>query len=192
MSTSDVSQEVKEFYEAVALSVQQLPEPDTGELVDALGVRMRLNLKHAFVAAAKGVAAVASAANLMHGNVTPTDLGGGAAALTFWSSFLDAIRQKMTALEYVACVAISQSPDGAPISQFKEVVGAFILKAGANKQAWWLRLSEERLADAKLQLNNTSDVEDFVNKMVEKGWATNEGGSVKVRSRNFTLGITGE
>jgi hypothetical protein len=180
----------QEFFDALNHAVKRVPEQETAEQFRAFGGQWRLNLKHALAAAAKAVAGAATIVHVLRGQASPADFAGGAALLTLWSSFLDAIRQKMTALQYVACVAIAKAPEGVTRDQLKTVIGEFLKTAESDPPPWWLGLSPKLLADAKVQLANLpADPSQFIEDLKKKGWAEEKDGMIAVRSRNFTLGI---
>src|SRR5690348_9244645 len=110
---SETDADVRRFMEAVKAASERMLAGNAQELARLGGVNVRINLRKSFEAAGKGVAfGIAVAKIYASGQVHLEDVGGIAAGFGLWSTFLDAIREKMTPLQYVACCAIGQSEDG--------------------------------------------------------------------------------
>jgi hypothetical protein len=98
---------------------------------------------------------------------------------------LDALVEKMTALEYTACVVLSRYEDGAGVTPeaFEKDLRALLALGTGDEIPWYCGLTRHRLREAKGQLGDFSQLMDQLRK---NDWLTNRSdGTFAFKPRHY-------
>jgi hypothetical protein len=112
-------------------------------------------------------------------------------AVSLVKSALDAIRERVPPDAYVALIVLGSEPTGIKKEAFRETLTAFVNDASKiDEQPWYVGLSSSRIKAAKTTLEKPGGFDDLVAYLKKEGWVTIEGDTIKVKPRNFELGLS--
>lgn len=161
------------------------------EQAPLLGANVRINVAKALESVYRSAALVIK----LKGAVVTGDTG---ALLDMPDEFfslvistLDAVREKMDPLTYVACVALSRNEDGLDDRELETAIADLLDKDAGGHFPWYLGLTKNLLDSARTNLRALAGIEKLRASLVSDRWAESATGDtsgtrIKLVPRNFT------
>lgn len=177
---------IKKFTELVDESVELLEVEAGTERAFGEGVNYRFNLKKGLQAAAQLVTGTSAAAKVILLGPGPETPAGIYALYSVWGTALDAVRQQLTDLEYVMCIAVSNHSDGLAVDSLESTVRAFIDSTDPEEASYWISLTEKRMSNAR---NDLANLDKTVDTLKKKGLLKEENGTYVIQEKHFSLGF---
>jgi hypothetical protein len=110
-------------------------------------------------------------------------------------STLDAVREKMDPLTYVACVALSRNEEGLEDSELETTIAELLDNEAGEHFPWYLGLTKGLLETARTNYGAWRGIEKLRISLVSDGWAKPVTGDtstprIQLVPRNFTWGLS--
>ena len=178
--------------DAFSAAIESRPKDVTTKALFA-GMNFRLNVGKALKAAYYGAKLwyKAHAAPATGGLTIGDGLQLANDAVSLVKSALDAIRERVPPDAYVALIVLGSEPAGMKKQAFRETLTAFVNDASKiEEQPWYVGLSSSRVKAAKTTLEKPDGFDDLVAYLQKEGWAKIEGDTIKIKPKNFELGLS--
>ena len=159
-----------EILEAWVAAGERITDQQTHGLIG--GINFRINVRAAF----KAVYVSAKLYFELHAVPAALDpgfaLGVGKDLYDIVRATLDALVEKMTALEYSACVVLSQYDEKTGVTQpvFEKAVRDLLALGSGEEIPWYFGLTRRRLRDAREQLDALEDFSQLMDALRKNEW----------------------
>jgi len=100
---------------------------------------------------------------------------------------LDAVREKMNPLVYVACAVLSQAPQGLTKVQLKQKLDDFFADPKSQTLPWYLGVDRTQFHEARGNYEGGEKLDDLIAALHEDKWIENADERMTFKTRHFTL-----
>jgi len=167
---------------------------DTPDQTLALGggMNFRINVAKALKAAFLSTKTYIKAkVMIVTGTVNPAEALG--MAKDVWDivvTTLDALRERMGELEYVACVVLSGFEDGVSREDFEKELKDVLASELPPETPWYLGLTTTRLETARNSFKAVKNFDEVLQLLRDEDWLDEAGGKYKFKPRHYTWGFS--
>lgn len=103
------------------------------------------------------------------------------------TSTIQALVERMTPLEYTACVYLSSVPEPITSSEFQSQLTAFLVSGKVAELPWYMAMTRNRLEASLKDLEVPDGFDDLLTKLRKNDWLVEENGKLKFKSRHYKL-----
>lgn len=155
------------------------------------GANFRLNVAKAFSAAWKATSLYfkMKKAALLGGPGIEDVLGIGSDVVGLVTASLNAVREKLHPLAYVACFALSSAEQGIKSDTLKSRIEAFVRDCLANPRPWYASLPDKVVKEAANAMKDPDWFDTIVPLLRQQGWLEEKDGIMHFKPRDFVWGF---
>jgi hypothetical protein len=172
----------------LARSVQITADPQVQALIGGMNVRLNFTEALRAVAAAAHACIAGAKAVASQGADVYSVFEAGAQGFHAAVSAIAAVVEKMSALEYIACVLLSEHPNGLDQGAFEQEINKFLNSADRKEFPWYVGINENKVVEAKEDLTNDG-IAALVDHLKKSGFLEQSDTMLKFTPRHFTWGI---
>jgi len=154
------------------------------------GMNVRLNLAKALEAAVQTAHAVIAAGKALasHGTDVLSILEAGSSAVAAATAGIAGVAEKMTAVDYIGSMVLSEHPNGKTEQQFDAALREFLGSAAGTSFPWYLGLTKTRLEEASEALEKDG-IKSVLTSLEQADFLIKNGKIYKFKPRHFVWGL---